>query len=154
MTTVLVAVDGTESDREVARRAIRLFGDDATYVVVSVSDEPRVVGAASISYAAAATFSMPKLSNFADGLDDDMDEAEEIARRAATDAGLSDADALGEAGDPATVLIEVAEEHDADVIAIGASTRGRFSKLFDPSVEDAVVDRSPIPVLVVPVDDD
>lgn len=154
MATVMIAVDGTESDRVVTGQAIRLFGDDATYLVVSVSDEPRVVGASSISYAAAATFSMPSLSNFADGLDDDIDEAEDVAEAAARASGLDHVEAVGEAGDPATVLVEVARDRGVDVIVIGASGRNWFSKLVDPSVEDAVVDRSPVPVLVVPIADD
>lgn len=51
---VLIAVDGTEHDRSVVRQALDLFGDDASYVVISVSPEPAAVGAASVSYATAS----------------------------------------------------------------------------------------------------
>ena len=37
MTTVMIAVDGTEESHRAARRAKELFGPDARYLVVSVA---------------------------------------------------------------------------------------------------------------------
>ena len=149
MTTVLIAVDGTASDQTVIRKTLEVLGDRHQYVLVSVSDEPAMLGAVSLSYASASAFGVASLSSFADGLGLDADAAEDIAESAAATAGLTGADAVGEVGDPATVLIEVAKDREAIVIAIGASERNWFSRLFDPSVEAAVVDRAPCPVLVV-----
>lgn len=150
MTTVLIAVDGSESDRAVARRAVDLFGESSSYIVINVSSEPAVIGASSISYAAAYSLSVPQLSRFADGVDHDADMAEDIASGVAGAVGLEDAVARGEIGDPATVLIEVADAQNVDVIVVGASDRGRLSHFFDPPVGGAVIDRSHHPVLVVP----
>ena len=94
-------------------------------------------------------FSAPSLSRFADGLGIDADEAEHVAERVAGEAGMAAAETLGEVGDPATVLLEQAAASGVDVIVVGASERGWLSRLFDPSVEAAVVDRSICPVLVV-----
>ena len=147
--TVVIAVDGTESDKHVIRTALDLFGDTHRYVVVNVSDEPAMLGAASVSYASASAFAVPALSQFADGLGMDADAAEDVADAAAATAGLSDAESVGLVGDPATVLLDVAAERGAAVIAIGSSERSWLSRLFDPSVEAAVVDRATCPVLVV-----
>lgn len=146
---VLIAVDGTESDRSVVRQTLDLFGDEADFVIISVNPDAAALGAASVSYATAMAFSAPSLSRFADGLGIDADEAEHVAERVAGEAGMAAAETLGEVGDPATVLLEQAAASGVDVIVVGASERGWLSRLFDPSVEAAVVDRSICPVLVV-----
>ena len=105
---VLIAVDGSERDRSVIRQALDLFGEGADYVVISVSPELASVGAASVSYATASAFSAPSLSHFADGLDIDAHEAEDLAERVAGEAGMPNAEIVGEVGDPATVLLEQA----------------------------------------------
>jgi nucleotide-binding universal stress UspA family protein len=49
MTTVLIAVDGTEESHRAARRAKELFGPDARYLVVSVAQAvPPVMTAAPV----------------------------------------------------------------------------------------------------------
>lgn len=149
MTTVLIAVDGTEHDRSVVRSALDLFGSDSDYVVVNVRGEPAMLGAASVSYASASAFSVLALADFADGLEVEAEKAEDSAEHAAAASGLGGAEVVGEVGDPATVLLTVAEEHDVDVIAIGSSERSWFSRLLDPSVQHAVVERASCPVLVV-----
>jgi len=146
---VLIAVDGTERGRSVVRQALDLFGDDADYVVMSVSPEPAAMGAASVSYATASAFSAPSLSYFADGLDADAHEAEGVAERAADEAGISDAETVGEVGNPALVLLQQAAESRVDVMVVGASERSWFSRLFEPSVEALVLNRAICPVLVV-----
>lgn len=149
MSTVLIAVDGSSSDRSVIRQTLELLGEDHHYVVVSVSDEPAMLGAMSMSYASASVLAVPSLSRFADGMDLDVDAAVDIAEHAKIAAGLTGADAVGEVGDPATVLIRIAIDRKAAVIAMGASERNWFSRLFDPSVEAAVLGRAPCPVLVI-----
>lgn len=146
---VLIAVDGSERDRSVIRQALDLFGEGADYVVISVSPELASVGAASVSYATASAFSAPSLSHFADGLDIDAHEAEDLAERVAGEAGMPNAEIVGEVGDPATVLLEQAATSEVDVLVIGASERSWFSRLFEPSVEAAVLNRATCPVLVV-----
>jgi nucleotide-binding universal stress UspA family protein len=149
MTNVLIAVDGTERDRSLVRQVLGIFGEDASYLVVSVSDNPAVLGSVAVSTAAGSMFSTPYLSTYAEGLEATAERAEVVAEQVAASAGMTHAETVGEVGDPATVLIEVAEERGVDVIAIGATERSWFSRLLDPSVEAAVVTRAPCAVLVV-----
>jgi nucleotide-binding universal stress UspA family protein len=76
-------------------------------------------------------------------------EAEDVAERVAGEAGMPNAEIVGEVGDPATVLLEQAAASEVDVLVIGASERNWFSRLFEPSVEAAVLNRANCPVLVV-----
>jgi nucleotide-binding universal stress UspA family protein len=46
-------------------------------------------------------------------------------------------------------LCKVADRHDVDVIVVGSHDKTGLRRLFDPSVADGVVHRSPRPVLVV-----
>lgn len=149
MTKVLIALDGSEHDRSIVQQTLRLFGDTSRYVLANVSPDPAMVGASSMSFAAASWFSTPALSAFADGLDRRADIAQQITEDVVEAVGLRDAVAVGEVGHPVSVLLELAESNDVDVIVVGASERSWFSRLFDPSVEAAVVDRARRPVLVV-----
>lgn len=149
MTNVLIALDGSEHDRPIVRQALSLFGDASRYVLVNVSRDPAMVGSASVSYAGASWFSTPALSAFADGLDRRADIAQQISEDVVEAVGLRNAVPIGEVGDPVTILLELAASNDVDVIVVGASERSWLSRLFDPSVEAAVVDRARRPVLVV-----
>lgn len=149
MKSVLIAVDGTEHDRPIVAQALGLFGDTASYLLVNVSPDPAMVGAASVSFAAASWFSIPALSAFSDGFDQRADIAEHIADEVVEATGLENAETIGEVGDPVTVLLEIADANDVDVIVVGASDRSWLSRLVDPSVEEALVGRAKRPVLVV-----
>lgn len=149
MTSVLIAVDGTPLDRVLAKRALALFGPDARYVVVNVGEERVPVTMVPIAYGAASALSAPEISRLAD-LDEHVAEtAEHVAENAARDAGLEDAETVGEIGDPATVVLAAAEEHDVDVIVVGTKDRGWFARLMEPSVSHAITRLAETPVLVV-----
>lgn len=149
MSTVMIAVDGTKSDRAVVGAALSLFGANSDFIVVSVSDNPALIGGTAMSYATASIVSSPYLDDFARGIEERAEAAEHRAEAAASAAGLVAGETLGEVGDPATLLVELAKERGVDVIAIGASERSWMSRLLDPSVEAAVVGRATCPVLVV-----
>lgn len=51
-------------------------------------------------------------------------------------------------GDPATEIVRIAEEEKADMIILGTHGRTGMSRLLMGSVAEAVVRRSPCPVLV------
>ena len=51
---------------------------------------------------------------------------------------------------PAAVLIELAAEQRADVLILGPRRRGRLLQLLGGSTTRDVLDRSPVPVLVLP----
>jgi nucleotide-binding universal stress UspA family protein len=53
----------------------------------------------------------------------------------------------------ADVIVEYAETHEADLIALATRRGGRFSRLFGGSVVDRVVRRTSTPVLFVKATD-
>jgi nucleotide-binding universal stress UspA family protein len=54
-------------------------------------------------------------------------------------------------GSPATTIISLAEERNVDLIVMGAHTHSALNNLFIGSVADKVVNRTTIPVLLVPL---
>ena len=150
--TVLIAVDGSDHDRLVISKVLDLFGQDTHYVVVNVDDQPTMLGAMSMAYGMAAVVPVIDLSSYSEGLEEQAEEARETATHAAEAAGLIDVDTVGEVGDPASILLSSAEEHQADVIAVGTGHRSWISRLFEPSVAEAVIHRATCAVLVVHAD--
>lgn len=78
-------------------------------------------------------------------------EAREIAEQAAT---ITDGTSRTATGDPARQIVEVAEETQVDLIVIGTGDRSWLSRLFNPSVSNAVLHQAPCSVLVVRPHDD
>jgi nucleotide-binding universal stress UspA family protein len=158
VTTVLIAVDATDSSVHAVETAHRLFGDDADYLVLNVGAGvylpiaifPGELGL--ISPLAWAPAVQPEPAE--DNVTTDADVAETIAKLTGEEGGLPEATALGIVGDPAGSIIEVAVNHSADVIVVGTHERGWLTRLLTSSVADDVRRESPIPVLVVPRPDD
>jgi len=158
MTRVLVAVDDTEASVEAARAARRLFGDEADYYAINVTDPPVaedswLASRWALAYPVpwGATWPYMPASLDAPRLDepDPTSEATSVARSTAAEAGLALAEATGDVGDPAEAILTASIEHDVDVIVVGSHDRGWLGKLFKPSVADAVVKHADVPVLVV-----
>lgn len=158
MTRVLVAVDHTEGSVRAAETAHRLFGDDAEYLAVNVTN---VVDLAAIPWYGAgwgAPYAAPygavwayrgDLTADPDGIADGEDVAAANARAVADQSGLPDAVAVGEEGDPAAAVLRAAEERGVDVIVVGTEERGWFDRLLRPSVSKEIVSHAHLPVLVV-----
>jgi nucleotide-binding universal stress UspA family protein len=160
---VLIAVDETEESVEAAQVAHRLFGDDADYLVVNVSD-PLASGMAwgyvypIVPPVAAYPVMMPTADvaltgTAAGGATGESESAEQQAEQRAADvagrAHLGDAEAIGDVGDAANAILEAALEHAADVIVVGSHDRSWFDKLVRASVAKRVLNEATIPVLVV-----
>lgn len=133
--TVVIATDGSES----AKRAIRTALDvaerfDATVHALYVIDEDEIN-------------SSPETvrDDLAAAMRDAGGEALDFITREATEDIVTEITA----GDPATEIIDYANDVDADVIAMG--TRGRHGEhaFLLGSVAEAVVRRAPMPVLTV-----
>ena len=165
MTTVLIAVDGSESSVKAVATAHRLFGDDADYLVVNVATDSYVpVAIFPSEVGMIPPLAMGPLTEGHDtgdepgGGDDelisDVDAAETIAKHTGEEGGLAHVTALGVVGDPAASIVEVAVAHSVDVIVVGTHERGWLTRLLTSSVADEVRRESPIPVLVVPHPDD
>ncbi|MGH9133832.1 MAG: universal stress protein [Ilumatobacteraceae bacterium] len=173
MTTVMIAVDATDSSVRAVRTAHRLFGDDVSYLLLNVGTGryvpvpfiPSEVGMISpLAWGPLVQSQDTAVEARADSGPEsdvltDAEVAEIIARQTGEEGGLPDATALGTVGDPASAIVDVAVEHAADLIVVGTHERGWLTRLLSPSIADEVRRASPIPVLVVPrpaddVDDD
>jgi K+-sensing histidine kinase KdpD len=74
--------------------------------------------------------------------------AAQEAQRVADRTGLSEAEVIGEVGDPAAAIVDAADEHHVDVIVVGSHERGCVSRLFARSVAGDVIKHAHVPVLV------
>jgi len=158
MTRVLVAVDDSESSVHAAETAHRLFGDDAEYLAVNVTN---IVDLASIPWYGAgwgSPYAAPYGAVWAyrsdvtldpQGVADGERTAEAQAREVADESGLPGAEVVGEEGDPADAVLRAAEQHQVDVIVVGTEHRGWFDRLVRPSVSKEIIRESKVPVLVV-----
>jgi nucleotide-binding universal stress UspA family protein len=158
MTRVLVAVDDSERSVHAAETAHRLFGDDAEYLAVNVTN---IVDLASIPWYGAgwgSPYAAPYGAVWAyrsdvtldpEGIADGEKTAEAQARGVADESGLAGAEVVGEEGDPADAVLRAAEEHHVDVIVVGTHERGWFDRLVRPSVSKEIIREAKVPVLVV-----
>ncbi len=150
MTRILIAVDGTELDGRLAAVALRVFGDDAEYLAVNVAESVSAAAAAMpVPYGVVYPYAPHGAIDPGPSDDERIERAEDLARRAAAGAGLDDAEAIGDVGDPGEAIASAAARHGADVIVVGSHERGWFSRLVNPSVSSDVVSVSTVPVLVV-----
>jgi nucleotide-binding universal stress UspA family protein len=164
MTQVLIAVDDSEQSVNAARVAYNLFGEDATYTVVNVTDQsmmlwggdslmwgvgyPVLMAPAGLVAASPAPGAAARASaSEADGAP--IDAAMKVALDVATEAELPNPQVVGEVGDPAQAILEAALHHQADVIVVGSHDRSWLTRLFMPSVTGSVVRDANVPVLVV-----
>jgi nucleotide-binding universal stress UspA family protein len=154
MTRVLIAVDGSSSDRIIVNSTHQLFGDDAEYVLINVRRDPMMVAATTIGVGMTAMVPAVDLRTEygdVDTLQSEADLATDTAKAAAADADLDDVVAVGEIGLEPDAILHAADEYAVDVIAVGDHDRGWFSKLISPSVSEAITDRADVPVLVIRV---
>jgi nucleotide-binding universal stress UspA family protein len=63
-----------------------------------------------------------------------------------------DTELMAPVGDIQSTVIDIAVKWDADLIVAGTHGRIGLSKLFSGSVAESIIQHSPIPVCVVPMD--
>lgn len=136
-TRVLIPIDGSDQSEEALEHAIREY-PDAELIVLHVID---VVSGL-----------------YVDGYLDYRETRENQEKRA--EALLSDTADLAKShgrdvttetvvGQPATSIVEAAEDMDADLIVIGSHGRSGVSRILLGSVAETVIRRAPVPVTVV-----
>ena len=160
MTNVLIAVDDSDVSLRAALKAHELFGDSASYTVVSVATRTLVWGGEPMLWGFGYPLMLSPTGGFgpapmidqdasmASELTQKLDDAREVAQEVADEADLSTAAVVGEHGDPAGAIIEAAHHHNADVIVVGSHERSWFSRLFNPAISTALISESKISVLV------
>lgn len=160
MTHVLIAVDDSENSQRAAIAAHSLFGGDARYTLVCVADVSPSWGAEAMAYGAVYPLALapgtnplpfvvgPRQTSIADDIPSPSQAAEQTAADVGRESDLVGANAVGDVGDPAATIVETARRAGADVIVVGQTTRGWFSRLLTPSVASSVVRDAAVPVLV------
>jgi len=154
MPRILLAVDETDQSVHAARVAQQLFGADAQYLAVNVSEQPVdwvTPGVVWGGVYAWAPYPWPGASPEEGGerWNELEQSAEQVAAGLARDAGVDDARAVGEVGDPVVAILEAAEQHEADVIVVGSHSKGWWQRLIEGSVSESLVREAHRPVLVV-----
>ena len=154
MTRVLIAVDGTSSDRTIVNTTHKLFGDDAEYVLINVRRDPMMIAATTVGVGMTAMVPAVDLrSEYGDSdgdtLQSEADLATGTAWAAAAAGHLDDAVVVGEIGLEPDAILSAADEYQVDLIVVGDHDRNWFSKLLSPSVSEAITDRADVPVLVI-----
>jgi len=146
MTKVLVALDESPVSRRAAQVAGRLFaGPDTEFLAISVAEVPTAWGDPF-----GGVYALPQ-SFWNDLPGEGLTEGDVAAEADAS--GLDRVEPLVEVGMPVDRIVAAADEHDVDVIVVGAHDKGFLRRLVDPSVSEGVIHRAHRPVLVVSEDD-
>lgn len=135
---ILLAVDGSEHAIRAARKAAelaRLMNPLEFRIVVAYDPIPLYLGEPNMQIA----FTNRK------------GEAEEILAAAVKEVGKIPCKVQTEIleGDPASAIIEMAKNHNSDVIVMGSRGLGRLAGLLLGSTSQKVVSHAPCPVLIV-----
>lgn len=151
MTTILLAMDDSETSRHAATSAHQLFGPDATYLAIYVADDP--VATSSLTWGSVYGYphgwTPDAIEELADASTAVVDRARNEAAEQAEESGV-EAAPIGAVGDPPHAIARAAREHAVDAIVVGHHHRGWFASVFDPSIVDDVIDLADVPVVVVP----
>jgi len=137
--TVVIGVDGSPGSEVAARAAVALLGEEATYVVVRAVTVPPPTS--------------PTGRFGATALEPLREEERVQAQDELADFAASlpvEVEAIVAPGDPATLLLDVADRTDADVIVVGSRGLGAVKRAILGSVSTRVVGEARRPVLVVP----
>ena len=146
MTKVLVALDESPVSRRAAQVAGRLFaGPDTEFLAISVAEVPTAWGDPF-----GGVYALPQ--SFWNDIPSEGLTARDVAAEADA-SGLAHAEPLVEVGMPVERIVAAADEHDVDVIVVGAHDKGFLRRLVDPSVSEGVNHRAHRPVLVVSEDE-
>jgi len=159
MDTIVVGYDASEAaERALARAADLAAGLSARLVVVSVSPSPLVPvmtplpepvdpmlvrGGVAGPVATGGTVPLPEPEP-----EELAQSVLEQARRVLTRRRV-EAEYVAEVGAPAEWLLEIADEHDADLIVVGTREHGFVERLLARPVDEAVARRAARDVLLV-----
>jgi nucleotide-binding universal stress UspA family protein len=152
--TVLLALDDTDESHFAALTATTLFGPDTEYLAVHVEQSVRLgrnlVGPV---YGYPYPVLPTDVPGDAETRRAAVERARATAKELADEAGVR-ATPLGDVGDPAHAIRDLAEEHGADVVVVGDHQRGWFRRLLDISVTAELLRTAGVPILVVPMAED
>ena len=154
MTTVLFALDESDSAHFAALTATVLFGPDADYLAVHVEPGPADVDGVWGPVYGFGYFAVPPVQlHDPTSRQSAIEQARLVAAKHTGALGV-DAIPIGDVGDPAETIRRVAAENGVDVVVVGDNRRSWLSRLFDVSVTNDLLRSAGVPILVVPMPDD
>jgi nucleotide-binding universal stress UspA family protein len=141
----LIATDGSEASTRAAHEAAGLLHPDAELQIVTVIPERED------PLETAGGFEGPLITEEEAAAEHrDATRAGKAALRATLEqAGEPARTDLIEGDDPGRIICDLAEERGVDVLVVGESDKGWFSRLIHGSVMEYAVKHAPCPVLVV-----
>ncbi len=145
MSSVLVAIAGTEFDREAVREALELLGTNHDYVFLTV--EHGVTSALAGGGDPADPVLVPE-DVFEDADKDARDEGRRDLKAMLDALGLR-AQIRVETGDPGERIVAVAEAEKVGLIVVGSHHRSVLRRVLGGSVSDDVAHHAPCPVLLI-----
>lgn len=146
MKSILIGYDGSRSAERALTRAAELAkAFESKVIVVSVATPDPI--------AAPGAFGLLPYYSYPEELGLRTDEALWQQHRARVQAFFAGADIAAEfagvAGQPAEEIVELAEQHQADLIVVGTREPGFLERLFGGSVSQGVARRAHCDVLIV-----
>lgn len=130
---VLIATDGTDASETAIERGVELADQlDATVHALTVRESPG---------------SMQRDQLRADP-DEEAEAVLEAVVRVAERADVPTTSSVRE-GTPQDEIVAFAEENDVDLVVVGTHARSGLDSVLVGSVAEAVVERSPVPVVTV-----
>lgn len=137
---ILVPVDGSPQSHRALEYAVAEH-PDASFIVL------HVVNPSQMAYATDPS----GMDYWEDWYESAQDRAAEILEEAegVVEAAAASVASAIEVGSPARVIVDYAEEKDADLIVMGSHGRSGVSRILLGSVAETVVRRAPCPVTVV-----
>ncbi len=152
MRKVLVAVDDSETSRELARFVHDFFGDESVEILgVNVATRPPQWIAPGIGYGAVfPAFPMVTANGELSADVELRNDARDQAAQVLGESGLDTAAPIGAIGDPVVAIMAAAAEHDVDLIAVGGDDGGFLDRIMDRSVARVLLSEAGRPILVVP----
>lgn len=139
---ILVPLDDSEPAHTALEEALELF-EPGEIVVLHVLELDEVTHGAG----SAVT------NDLAEAREEEAEEMFDRAQRKADEYGVS-LDRVVETGDPAEVIVEIAETADVDHIVMGSHGRSGLSHILVGSVAQDVVQNSPVSVTISRPSDD
>jgi nucleotide-binding universal stress UspA family protein len=144
MGCIVCGVDESEEGRNAARLAARLSQWlDLRLVLVHAAHSAS-------PFEVLAPLPPPHGPEPASAQDTGASAAQAVLRRIEAQEGIHGAELRPEIGDPADLIVSIAEEEGADLIVVGSRRRGVLSSLFLGSISATVAARAPCPIVIVP----
>lgn len=142
LNTIIVGVDGSEGAERAARHAVDVARTTGAKLYIATVVRPPEgwwgIGGAPPTPEALSTALIEGQKEVLDNL------------AAALDLEGVDYETLQDLGDPASRLIAIAEERNADLMVIGRRGAGLVERVIIGSVADRICHHSPCPVLLIP----